>query len=88
MGSILDVLDYPRNENHGEKVKINQIFSAADANKKRGQPALSSLQRIVGEIMDFPNLKTKTSDKLFRSKLTSSACEPTAGLTNLLANRD
>ena len=29
-GSVSDVLDYPRNENRGEKVKINEIFSAAD----------------------------------------------------------
>ena len=53
-----------------KKLKINKTFSAADnrlpaADKKRGQSASSSwghLQCIVGEIMDFPHLKTKTSD--------------------------
>ena len=29
-GSVSDVLDYPRNENRREKVKINKTFSAAD----------------------------------------------------------
>ena len=61
----MEVLDNPRNENRGEKIKINKTFNAADhrrraADKKRGQSALSSwghLQCIVGEIMDFPDLK-------------------------------
>ena len=69
-GEHSDVLDYPRHENVGGKVKINKTFSAADdrqraADKKRGQPALSSrghLRCIVGEIMNFPDLKTKTSN--------------------------
>ena len=68
VGSVSDVLDNPRTENRGEKVKINETFNAADnrrraANKKRGQSASSSwghLQCIVGEIMGFPDLKTKT----------------------------
>ena len=38
--------------------------------------------------MDFPDLKTKTNDLLFRSKLTSRACEPRAGLISRLANRN
>ena len=46
------------------------------------------LHCIAGETMDFPDLKTKTSDYLFRSKLTSRACEPRAGLIRRLANRD
>ena len=44
--SVSDVLDYPRNKNRGEKVKINNTFSAADgrrraADKQHGQSALS-----------------------------------------------
>ena len=66
LGSVSDVHDYPRNENRGEKVKINLFlkkFSAADdrrlaADKKRGLSASSlrrHLQRIVGKTMDcFP----------------------------------
>ena len=96
VGSVSDVLNYPRNENRGRKVKINKHYSAADdglqaADKKRGQSASSSwghLKSIVGKIMDFPDLKTKTSDQPFRSKLTSRACEPRAGLTSRLAYRD
>ena len=96
VGSVLDVLDYPRNENRGQKVKINKTFSAADdrrraADKKRGQSVSSSwghLQCIVGGIMDFPDLKTKTSDNQFRRKLTSRACKPRAGLISRLASRD
>ena len=96
VGSVWDVLDYSRNENRGEKVKIKKTFSAADdrrraADKKRGQSALSSwghLQCIVGDIMDFPDLKTNTSDWLFRSNLTSRACEPRAGLISRLFNHD
>ena len=67
MESFLEVLDDPRNENRGEKIKINKTFNAADhrrraADKKSDQSALSSwghLQCIVGKLMDFPNLKTK-----------------------------
>ena len=69
-GGVSDVLDYPQNKIADKKVKINKNFNAADdrrraADKKRGQSASSSwghLQRIVGEIMDFPDLKTKTND--------------------------
>ena len=65
MGNFLDVLDNPRNESRGENVKINKTFSSADdrrraADKKRSQSASSSwrpLGWIVGEIMDFPDLK-------------------------------
>ena len=50
-----------------KKVKINYTFSAADdrrraADKKRGQSASISwghLQCIVGEIIDFPDLRQK-----------------------------
>ena len=67
MGGVSDFHDYPRNENRGEKVKINQNVRATDdrrlaADKKRGQSALSlpcHLQCIVGKIMDFSDLKTK-----------------------------
>ena len=37
---------------------------------------------------DFSDLKSKTTNKLFRSKLTRVACEPRAGLISCLANRD
>ena len=30
MGSVSDILDYPRNENRGEKAKINKKIKAAD----------------------------------------------------------
>ena len=53
-----------------KKIKIDKTFNAADdrrlaANKKRSHLASSwwgDLQCIVGEIMDFPDLKTKTSN--------------------------
>ena len=64
-----------------EKVKIIKHFSAADdqwlaADKKFSQSAsrlLHHLQCIVGKTLDFPDIKTKPSDWLFRSKLTSCA---------------
>ena len=70
VGSLLNVFDNLRNENRGEKVKINKTLNEADdrrraADKKRGQSASSSqghLQCNVGEIMDFPDLKIKTRD--------------------------
>ena len=79
-----------------KKVKINKTVIAADnrpqaANKKCGQSASSSWdhsQYIIGVKMDFPNLKTKTSNQLFRSKLTSRACKLSAWLVSCLANRD
>ena len=45
---------------------------------------------IVGKTMDFffPDLRTNTNVQPFRSKLTSRACEPRAGLVRRLANRD
>ena len=46
-GSVWGVLDYPRNENQGEKVQINKTSGAADdrvraADKMRSQSASSS----------------------------------------------
>ena len=69
VGSVSDVLDYSRSENRGGKIKINKTSTAADdrrreADKKRGQSASNSwdhLQCIVDEIMDCPDLKSKTS---------------------------
>ena len=63
MGSFSAVLNNPRNEDRGEFDSADDRRRAADT--KRGQLA-SSLGRhllcIMGETMDFPDLKTKTSD--------------------------
>ena len=58
--------------------------SAANQNRKFGVIC----KCIVGKITDFPDLNRKASVELFRSKLTSRACEPRAGLIRSLANRD
>ena len=79
-----------------KKIKINTNFSAAGdqrlaADKKRSQSTSSlrrHLQCIVGKTMDFPALEAKRSEQLRRSKLTSRAREPRAGLIRRLANRD
>ena len=58
---------------------------------KRGQLASSfrrHLKCIVGKTTDFADLKANASYWLFRSKLTSRACEPTGGPIRRLANWD
>ena len=68
----LDVHEYPRNENRGEKVKINKNCSASGlptacsrrSAETQHRAFIRHLQCIAGKTKDFSDLKTNTSDQL------------------------
>ena len=87
---LIQELKIAKKKSKSANSSMQQATDSQQATKP-GQSASNfrcHLQCIMGTRTDFADLQAKASDQLFRSKLTSRACEPRAGLIHLIANWD